>query len=357
MSRNSRTSDHVLGLDIGSSAIKLARISSAQGRIHLDCIGVYPTPPGAFQKDRIRDMDALASSISHLLKAMKVPQKNAVMAVGRSSAMTKRFSSFNTPESSLEEVISAQAETYFSHDIDRLNLDFQLMESSFFSENGPEVLTVAVERDQIAQRMELARLTGINLAILDVESFALQNIYETICRKDAGLPHLLVDMGEQGSSFGFVADKEPVMVRENMAGVWQILRQMEENMHVDTQEARQILKGIRVLETPAKQTMLGQICLESINVWCMEIQEQVRFFQDENPQVRIQNVLLSGGGAGIGKFRETLASVLEIPVSVFNPLQEIQTGNTHFFPSAQEISGHETAIALGLALRSPEDFG
>ncbi len=358
MSQSSRPSEHLFGLDIGSSAIKLARISSAQERIHLDALGVYPTPPGAFQEGRIKDMDTLAKSISHLFKEMKLPKKNAVMAVGKDSAMIQRFSSFNTPGSSLEEVISAQAETYFSHDIDGLNFDFQVMKSSFSSENGPEVLTAVVKRDDIAQRMELARLTGLNLVILDVEAFALQNIHETICREDADLPHLLVDMGEQGSFFSFVADKEPVMVRENMAGVWQILGQIEENMHVDTQEARQILKGIRVLESPAEQTMLGQICRESINVWCMEIQEQVRFFQDENPQVRIQKVLVSGGGAGVGKFRETLASVLEIPVSVFNPLQEIQTtGSTHFFPSAQEISGYETAIALGLALRTPEDFG
>ncbi len=363
MSRKSGASDHLLGLDIGSSFMKLARISWAEeeGRIHLDALGILPTPlggtpQGAFLEGRIQNMDALAGSISHLLKAMGITQKSLALAVDRSSAMLRRFSSFNTPDSGLEEVISAQAETYFPHALDHLNLDFQVMESAFFSQEGPDILTVAVKKDQALERMELARLTGLNLVILDVEPLALQNIFQRISNKDDPQAYLLVDMGEQGSSLIFVADNEPVMVRENMAGVWQILHEIQEYMNVETQEARQILKGRHGLENPRHQERLMEICRGNANAWCMEIQDQLRFYHDENPPARVEKIFLSGGGANVGQFPARLAQVLDIPVSVFNPLEKIQTRDTRFFPSREEISGPETAIALGLALRKPEDF-
>ncbi len=350
-------SQHLLGLDIGSSSIKLARISSSEGRIHLDTFGVLPTPPGAFQEGRIQNMDALAGGLSDLLHHTEIRQKTMAMAVGRNAAMVKRFSSFHAENSGLEEIISAQAEQYFPHDIDTLNFDFQVMDSSFpcSADGGGDVLAVAVKKDQVRERMELADRTGVRLKILDAEPFALQNIHEKLCNAGESSMHLLVDMGEEGSTLTFVAGKEPVMVRENMAGVWQILNEIQYDMDIDREEARQILKGRNSWETSQNQARLMEICRQSVRVWCMEIQDQIRFFQDENPHDKIEKVFLSGGGAGVEEFQETLALVLGVPVSVMDPLKEICTDHTRFFPSAEEIGTHCTAIAIGLALRKQGD--
>ncbi len=347
-----------MGLDIGTSSIKLARISSSEGRMYLDTFGLLPTPPGAFQEGRIRNMDALAGALSDLLRHTKIRQKTpAAMAVGRNAAMIKRFSSFHGVASGLEEIISAQAEQYFPHDIDILNLDFQVMDASFppSADAGGDVLAAAVKKVQVRERMELADRTGICLRILDAEPFALQNIHERLCHADEPRMHLLVDMGEEGSTLTFVAGREPVTVRENMSGVWQILNEIQHDMNIDREEARQILTGANAWETVQNQTRLMGICRQSVGAWCMEIQEQIRFFQDENPHARIEKVFLSGGGAGVGEFQKTLAQVLGIPVSVMDPLKEISADHTRFFPSAEEIGSHCTAIALGLALRKSGD--
>ena len=74
----------------------------------------------------------------------------------------------------------------FPYDIEDVNIDFQILGPSEFSEDQMNVLLVAVKKDLVAEYIDLINQAGLNPCVIDVDSFALQNIYETVYRPSGG---------------------------------------------------------------------------------------------------------------------------------------------------------------------------
>ncbi len=381
---------NLIGLDIGSSAIKIARISLANNVVYLDNFGVIPTPLGAIRDGRILDGKALGNAVTHLLDQMGLSQPSVfpgvAMAVGRSCAMIKRFPSFTGSHAELEQIIFAQAEEYFAHDLDSLNMDYDFIFSEDKYSDQVEVITAGVKQEWVKERTAWAASAGLGVGVLDVEVFALKNIHEFVCRNSTGKPKdppanslrensqkdlqevretdfanqkdfatLSIDMGEEGCSLMFLVNGDPVLVRENLSGTWQIHQQIQSAMSVDREQSRGLLEQKNILEPDTDAPLFTEIIEDSVQAWCMEIQDQIRFFHDEYAHWHVEQILLSGGGAFIPEFQDLLAARTLIPVKIFDPFDGIRLDRAKFFPSASAVSGSQGAIALGLALRKVED--
>ncbi len=98
-------------------------------------------------------------------------------------------------EKDLQKAIVAEAEQYIPYDIEDVNIDYQIMGESEFSSEQMNVLLVAVKKDLVTEYMALTDMAGLNASIIDVDTFALQNIYETLPGQNPEDLTLLLDVG------------------------------------------------------------------------------------------------------------------------------------------------------------------
>lgn len=345
--------DHLVGLDIGSSSIKVAELQISRKKKILKKFGMKPLIPGAIVDGRIMDMEAVAKTIRTLFRSQKIREKDVAISTGGHSVVIKTINTAKMAEKDLQESIAAEAEQYIPYDIEDVNIDYQILGESQFSPDQMNVLLVAVKKDLVAEYMDLTANAGLNAKIIDVDTFALQNIYETVPGQDPKEITLLLDVGASKTSLNILKGNTSMMMRDNDSGTHQIIEQICSRFETDVQAAEKILQG--TVENAPEPETVAHILEDIANIWCSEICEVVNTFQSNTNDTRVSNVVLSGGGSCIPGFAETLGSELSAKVDTISPFDGLHLDKKKFSAAFISQAGPLAPIALGLALRRVDD--
>ncbi len=348
-----RKKDHLVGLDIGSSFIKVAELKISKKKIILKKFGMVPVSPGAIVEGRIQDMEGVAAAIRSLFKAQKIKEKNVAISTGGHSVIIKTINAAKVPEKELQTTIYSEAEQYIPYDIDDVNIDYQILGESEFSPDQMNVLLVAVKKDLVAEYIDLITLAGLHPKIIDVDTFALQNIYETLPDAESEQVTLLVDVGASKTSLNILKGNISLMMRDNVSGTNQILEELSDQLNISVAEAQKLLMN---QESAKKNTEIRkEICQSVANTWCSEICEAVYAFQSSHHEEGVSKIVISGGGGFIEGFSDSLKSELDVPVAAINPFEGLMVNEKQFPGPFLSKARLQAPIALGLALRRVDD--
>ena len=89
--------------------------------------------------------------------------------------------------------------------------------------------------------------------------------------------------------------------------------------------------------------------------WCTEIRRALDFFYSTYPDDQIKRIILSGGGANIGEFRQLLGVEASAEVETINPFRNIYVDDDSFDPEFIKQIAPQAAITAGLAMRKVND--
>ena len=344
--------DHLVGLDIGSSFIKVAEIKVTEKGYILNKFGMSKIPPGTIVEGRIVDVDGLAKDIKTLFKSQKIREKNVAISTGGHSVVIKTINTVNKPDKELQETIYSEAEQYIPYDIEDVNIDYQVLGQSEFSPDQVNVLLVAVKKDLVAEYIDLIHQAGLNPKIIDVDTFALQNAYEILPYENREKITLLIDVGASKTSLNILKANVSLMMRDNVSGTNQIIEELCDQYDISVDDA--------ILAVNGESSTMGQDKIQAISLkiaqgWCSEICEIVNTFQAGSNEGKVENIILSGGGVFVEGFQESLLSELEADVSIINPFEALTVNEQKFPDSFITKASPMAPIAIGLALRRVDD--
>jgi type IV pilus assembly protein PilM len=345
--------DHLVGLDIGSSVIKVAELQLSKKDKILKKFAMTPVAPGAIIDGRIVEMETVAEAIRSLFKAQKIREKNVAISTGGHSVVIKTINTARVAEKQLQESIVAEAEQYIPYDIEDVNIDYQILGESEFSPEQMNVLLVAVKKDLVAEYMDLTARAGLTAKIIDVDTFALQNIYETLPGQNPEDIVLLLDVGASKTSVNIIRDNTSMMMRDNGSGTHQIVEQISTLFETDLQTAEKLLQA-PVKSAPDPDGM-ARILTDVANAWCAEICEVVHTFESNTNDSAVSKIIISGGGAYVRGLADNLESELGARVTTLNPFEGLQVNPKKFSAEFLSRMAPQAPIALGLALRRVDD--
>lgn len=348
-----RKKNHLVGLDIGSSFIKVAELKSTNQGYALHKFGMDRIATGYIIEGRIANMQGLANDIKSLFKSQKIHEKNVAISTGGHSVVIKTINTTTRSEKELHNTIYSEAEQYIPYDIDDVNIDYQILGESEFSPEQINVLLVAVKKDIVAEYIELIQLAGLNPKIIDVDTFALQNAYEILPYKNAGQITLLADVGASKMSLNILKANSSLMMRDNMSGTNQILEEISSQTGISIEEAEQALNGEK--KNVISRDTIRSIGLKVAQSWCSEILEVMNAFQSSANNEKVERVVLSGGGVFVDGFKDSLLSELDADVSIINPFEGLIVNEKKFPDSFITKAAPQAPIAIGLALRRVDD--
>lgn len=350
-----RKKDHLVGLDIGSARIKAAELKQTSKGYVLKKFGVAELAPGAIVEGNIVNVDEVAQTIRALFKKEKIKEKNVAISTGGYSVVVKTINVPTVSEKDLQESIRFEAEQYIPYDIEDVNIDFQILGPSEFSPDQMNVLLVAVKKDLVAEYIDLINIAGLNPCIIDVDTFALQNVFEKLCRRETetGGVCMLVDVGASKTSLNILKGTASLMMRDNASGAGQICDEIVAACGCSPMEADRVLSG--TVSGLISDEELTEICSRVIQNWTSEVFSVVNSYQAKASEGSIEKIILSGGGAFISEFADTLAEGLSIDISTINPFKGLIIDPNLFPDSYLAANAPLSPIALGLALRKVDD--
>ena len=345
--------DNLIGLDIGSSLIKVAEFKKKGKGYALKNFGIAEVPPESIVEGNIMDADGIADVIRTLFKSRRIKGKNVAISTGGYSVVIKTINIPTSSDTQLQESIRFEAEQYIPYDIDDVNIDFQILGTSEFSPDQMDVLLVAAKKDLVAEYIDLIHLAGLNPCIIDVDTFALQNLYEFVYRDHGDEIVMLVDVGASKTSLNILRGSSSLMMRDNSFGISQIIEEIMSRIKCTKGQAEKLLAGTGTEIMTKKE--LKEISLQTADQWCAEIFDVIKTYKSKSNEGEIGKIVLCGGGACVDDFPEHLSLKTGVDVSIINPFQGIIIDDRHFSASLLTDMAPFAPIALGLALRKMDD--
>jgi type IV pilus assembly protein PilM len=336
-----------IGLDIGSGYLKIVQLKDTKGGYELELFDMLPLPPELIVDGSIIDSLRVVDSLKELARKAKVKSKDVVISMaGHSSVIIKRVALPDMSEEELYESIKFEAEQYIPFDIEDVNLDFQILGPK--EEPGQmDVILVAVKRDIINEYLSVVKESGFNCQIVDVNSFALENIYEVNYEIESGKNIALVNIGASTINMNILKGGMSAFTRDSAVGsnLHTEVLQREFNLTYDVAER---LKRGETVENISPQDAFSVMELASEEI-IGEVNRSLEYFHED-----INEVVLSGGCALVKDFPKLLAEKIGVETKIVQPFKNIKIPKKFDMTYIEEVAPI-LAVAAGLALRRPAD--
>jgi len=351
--------NRLIGIDIGSHAIKVVEIDDTKTGMILKNFGMIELPQDSILEGSIKEMEIVSSALKNLLKNLKIKNKNVATSISGYSIIVKKITIPKKEEEGLEKSIQGEAEQYIPFDINDVNLDFQILPSEKEGaeeekkEELMDVLLVAAKKDMVEEYISLLHLTDLNPMVLDIDAFALQNSFEISNHEQSGC-HALVNIGAQQLTINVIKDGASIFTRDSSYGGSQITSEIQQKLNISYQEAEMIKLGAKSLE-PEKKAIIEEIFSSTVTKWAQEIKRALDFVATTFMDVKVDNVLLSGGSSLIKGFSKYLGLETGLKIEMLNPFGNLEIKEKLFDANYLNYHAPMAAISIGLALRSIGD--
>ncbi|MBP8981375.1 MAG: type IV pilus assembly protein PilM [Syntrophobacterales bacterium] len=341
-----------VGLDIGSSSLKLVEIVGDKGSYTMNRFLTTPLAPGVVVDGAVVEVDALAENLKGLFKNSGCQKKEIVASLSGHNVIIKKAPFPDMPEKDLQETIRDEASKYLPFDnMDEVNFDFQVLGRSEHNPNLNDVIIVAAKKDLIEGYAEAIELAGLSLAIMDVDSFALETMYMENYDYEEKDVVVIANIGASITNLNVMRNATSIFTRDFAMGGSMITEAIQAQFGVSAEEAEKIKIFGPEGDEYAKGDFFRNTLLYLADPLCAEIERSIDYFRSTYSDEEIKLILLAGGGANIPGIADDLSRRMSVPVEIINPFRKIaynrKTMDEEFIREIAPIA----AVGVGLALR------
>jgi len=343
----------IIGLDIGCSSVKLVELREDKKGYKLQNLAISPLPPEAIVDGALMDSVTIIDAIRDVIANSKTKARDVVTSVSGHSVIVKKISLPFMTEAELEESIQWEAERYIPFDINDVNIDFQIFGAAPENPEVMDVVLVAAKKDMINDYVSIIMEAGLNPVIIDIDSFALENmlaINYDIAKEETVA---IINVGASVANINIVKNNISAFTRDIFKGGNQITEEIQRQLHVDHEEAEKIKVGSKVDLT--SQSVIEDVLKTASESLAVEIGNSLDFFQSTTTYEKIGKLYLSGGGSKIKDFDMTLQQQIGIPVEIANPFKKVEYSGKAFDLEYLREIGPIMAVGVGLASRKVGD--
>jgi type IV pilus assembly protein PilM len=307
-------------------------------------------PPSAIQNNMVVEPDGVSGVIRNLLRKAGISATEAITAVPGPAVIIKKLQLPSQSPNELENSVLFEAGNFIPESLENVNLDYMVTDV-LEKERQYEVLLVAVKRDIINSYTHTLQLAGLEPTVVDVDYFALENMYELNYPPRENQVVALVNIGARYSCMNILRGGRSTFTGDVPVGGKEFNDALVRNLGVSVAEAESIKLGTHP-SYPADQV---EPILQPVKEFLAEeIHRALSFFWTAATDEQISSILLSGGTSRVPGLVTLLGERLEVPVQLVNPLTNVTIGHGAD-RAALERDAASLAIAVGLGVRRPGD--
>ena len=346
-----RRTKSLVGLDIGSSAVKAVELRQTGSGYMVAAIGSEPVPPASIVDGAIVDGGAVADVIRQLFEKNNFKATEVVGSLSGNAVIVKKIVLSRMTEEELAEAIYWEAEQYIPFDIQDVNLDYQVLEIGSGDADGDTmgVLLVAAKKEKIADYTGVISQAGRVPVVVDVDAFALQNAYEVNYGVDMARVVVLINAGASAININIIEGGQSLFTRDISLGGNAYTEALQKELSLSFENADLVKRGVPVEGAHAEDVdPIIRTVTESL---LLEVEKTFDFFKATAASDRIDELVVSGGAAGVDGFTQAFEARFNLPVTAFDPFRQIEFDTTKLSTERREELVPTVAVAVGLALR------
>ena len=347
---------NALGLDIGSSSVKLVQLRESKKGIQLANFSMAPLPSEAIVDGALMNASAVVDTVQGMISAQKLKTRDVALSISGHSVIIKKISLPAMTQDELDESIKWEAEQYIPFDVNDVYLDYQILQSR--PEQGQmDVLLVAAKKEVVDEYSGIVREAGLEPVVVDVDCFTIQNAFEVNYGFPPGEAVVLLDIGASTININIVSNGITTFTRDISMGGTQFTEEIQKQLNVSYDEAEAYkLGGERGVDADSVVPQEVERVMASVSEsMASEIHRSLDFYLATSSDGRMSRVYLSGGTAKVPSLARTIQNRVGVAVELVDPFRNIQVDpklfNLDYLNEVRPLA----ACAVGLGLRRQGD--
>ena len=336
-----------VGLSIGSSSIKLAELQKKGKVWKLLHFGIFQLPEDAIVNREILNQVAVTESIRTLISQIKLKTKNVCTSLSGNSLIIKRMTLEVPNLRELQDQVFWEAEQYLPFDVSEVVMDFHMLSRG--KDNKTDVILVAVKRAVLEGYMTCIEDSGLKAKVVDVDLFALQNLFEANYSQNSDQAVAVVDIGASAMKVVVVHAGVPVFTKESAIGGKNLTTDIQKSLNLSYADAETLKVSGQTGTMPQEVSDLMQVMNDNL---ALEIKKALDFYNASSIGAPVEYVLLAGGSAKIPNLSQTVEELVKLPTQLINPFSAITYDPSIFTQDYLAAIAPIAAVPIGLALRA-----
>jgi type IV pilus assembly protein PilM len=303
----------------------------------------------------VADPEALTAAIKNLYKLSGSRCRRVVISISGLDVIVKKVTLAQMDEADLRELIRDEAGKYLPFDdMDMVDYDCQILGENPYNPTQIEVLLVAAKKEIVEGYTESILGAGLTPVIMDVDSFALETMYEENYEFEPTDVAILINIGASITNINAVTGGMSIFTRDFTLGGNSVTESIAKTLNLSFGDAEKAkIDGFGIDAESRKRFMDGLIGYA--DPICSEIERSVDFFRSTFGAESIGKVLLSGGGAMLPGMVGNVGDRLGIETELINPFKKVTCDKKVMDKETAERVGPVAAVGVGLALRKIGD--
>ncbi len=352
------TSNTAIGIDIGTSAVKVVQLKKTPSGPELVNYGMMPLPPDAMVEGSVGDPQTVSAVIKELLKARKIkPERSFASISGQNVIMRFTKLPIMTPEE-LEQTVRIEAEQYVPYAIDEVSITHAVLDTVDEDEEGGGkyfILLVVAQKDLVNSYMGVVKSAGINPEIIDVDTIAainaLENSYmQSASSQEGGEVVAIIDAGARTTNISVLKAGILMFTRNIPIAGNNITEMIRDVMKQEFDQAESIkIEEAEVSISDGGGNEISEVVKTTVEELASEIRRSFDYFKAQTREPLIHRIILSGGSSNLRSFNTYLSNELGVDVYMSNPLEGVSVTA----PDTDDLYNNlqQYTVAIGLAMR------
>ncbi len=367
-----------LGIDLGTSSIKLIELTEEAGKPKLVTYGFIEEPTDIVKNDSEEAKRRIILLLKELIKKTGTTCDRVVAALPSFTVFSSIISLPAMSKKDLNSAVRWEAKKFVPMPLEEMVLDWRLLkdlkegkkddeavknnENEAQEKEGEEdkkkkkkkkeslkqsnykILLTAAPKNLAKKYIEIFKALNLQIVSLETEAFALER---SLIGNDMS-PMMIIDIGALAADISVINEGVPVLNRGIDVGGDTITKAISNAMNIDLERAEQFKRDFGVSSSETTQGQIPKTIEFVISSIINEVKHCINLYSnvEETP---IEKIILSGGSAFLPNLPEYLSKLFNIKVIIGNPWSRVSFPK-ELEPALLEI-GPRFSVAIGLAMR------
>jgi len=342
------SSKKLIGIDVGTSSVKLVELEDTKNGYRLKNFGVARLPRETIVNGVVINAEPLIQAVKGLLSSLKIGCRDVAFSVSCHPVIIKKISLPFMTEDSLEPVIVSEAEQYIPFDLDEVNIDFQILGVNEENPEMMDVMLVAAKKAMIDEYTDAFQHAGLRSRIVDIDVFALENMFNINYLHEENETFALIDIGASVTNINILKNGTSIFNRDVFLGGNQITEEIQKELSVSFEEAEMLKIGEEI--EGIDSGILEQTISKTALTIAREIQRTLEFFTSST-YVEINHLFLSGGASKTPGLKQMIEEKMNMAIEYVDPFKVIKYDKRSFDSEYMRDMAAVAAVGVGLATR------
>lgn len=340
-----------VGIDLGSSALKVVQMGDDNGRPRLMTYGYIEQHFDVVKNDTPAAITAATTALKQILKEAHVTTNQAIGVLPSFAVFSSIISLPLMTPKELNAAVRWEAKKFVPMPIDDLSLNWNLLKEkpvagqpAGAAPKNLRVLITAAPKTLVERFLQIFRGAGLQIAALDTEAFALER---SLLGTDPA-PVMIVDIGSIATDIAILVDGVPLINRSIDVGGDTITSSIAQGLNIDIERAEQFKRDFGLAVNDQSSVEVPKTIEFVLGSILNEIRFVLNLYRSQNA-VPVEKIILSGGSAFLLNLPAYLEKNLQMKTFIGDPWART-VYPLDLKPVLQEL-GPRFAVSIGLAMR------